>query len=277
MDKNINGLEINKPANVTDAYDGGLKVIRDARNTSGGTPGHVNTTLYSYTLTGKDSKQFEWSGLFVVDNYSDAGENTALYSQINKYGIGPCYASVSEVCCLNPNDTGAQVGKEIDVWTAGKDSGYRVGLDVLVGDANLIRGKPKQAVVEATVGIRVGQNMSSPHAKWKTAIELNGNMDKGLDVSKAKCVEVITLNANQVIRIGDTIISASGISKVGATTPIAATQPAPVQVVVPAKPVTTVPSSPFAVGGSKPAVPAPAPVSTKPVTPTKSIWDLFKR
>ena len=60
MDKNINGLEINKPANVTDAYDGGLKVIRDARNTSGGIRGHVNTTLYSYTLTGKDSKQFEW-------------------------------------------------------------------------------------------------------------------------------------------------------------------------------------------------------------------------
>ncbi len=43
MDKNINGLEINKPANVTDAYDGGLKVIRDARNTSGGTPWHVST------------------------------------------------------------------------------------------------------------------------------------------------------------------------------------------------------------------------------------------
>ena len=213
-------------------------------------------------------------GLFVVDNYSDAGEIQPCTLRLLVW-YRSCYASVSEVCCLNPNDTGAQVGKEIDVWTAGKDSGYRVGLDVLVGDANLIRGKPKQAVVEATVGFRVGQNMSSPHAKWKTAIELNGNMDKGLDASKAKCTEVITLNANQVIRIGDTIISASGISKVGATTP-AVTQP--IQVVVPAKPVVITPApSPFAVGGSKPAVPTPAPVSTKPVTPTKSIWDLFKR
>lgn len=72
-------------ATASDGY--GNLVIRDTTNVVGGVPGNVNTCLTAKTIAGKRETAFEWALLAWLDNYSDAGENCALYAQANKLGF----------------------------------------------------------------------------------------------------------------------------------------------------------------------------------------------
>ena len=209
MDKNTNGLQIIKPATATDGYEGGLEVIRDTSTAVGGQKGMVNCGLLSKTIAGKDVKNFEWNGLFILENHSDEGENVALYAQGNKLGVGPTWAACFEACDTTTNPSGT-VGIEADCWVTGADTGNRIGVDVVCGDAKASRSLGVSDKAEASVGLRVSTSNTSPNAKWMSGMQVIGNANTGLDVSTCTASTGIKLNKNQTIMIGDTVISASG-------------------------------------------------------------------
>jgi hypothetical protein len=113
---------------------------------SGGTPGFVNSALFADTTVSSGATSFEWGITSRLNNYATgAGENCGAYFQGNKFSTGPTWGSVSEVCDrTNSNSTatsGGTVGMEVDVWCNGSDNfQQRIGVDVVVGNANEIRG-----------------------------------------------------------------------------------------------------------------------------------------
>lgn len=188
---------------MTTASDGySAPILRDTTGLSGGEPGHVNTTLYTRTITGKDVKAFEWGALHVLDNYSDAGENVALYAQANKHSSGPTWGVCFEACDTNPDSKGSLVTEEVDCWVTGKDNGERFGIDVVLGDSKMMRGLGTSEVVEGTAAIRIGPSNMSPHAKWVA----------GIDMSGANVDTAIKLAAGQHIQIGNMSISDEGVT-----------------------------------------------------------------
>lgn len=198
MDYNLNGIRIQKQASISDGYDGGIVVLRDATNVEGGTPGNVICANYTMTITGKNEKSFEWNALQIMNNYSDFGENVANYSQSNKYGLGSTWAFVAEVCTLDPEDKSGQVGAEVDVWCSGKDSGNRVGVDVVVGDSRIFRGKSKSDFSEASYGVRIGASTGTPYSIWSTGLKIT-NSKVGIDLSENASDIAIRLRPGQVI------------------------------------------------------------------------------
>jgi hypothetical protein len=198
------GIRIQKQAGPNDAYDGGFNLFRDAYTLSGGTPGHVNTGLYARTRTGKGQTAFEWTGLFLMDNYADAGENVALYAQANGFGAGPNWGFVSE--CTNAYSLGSTcVGAEINVSTAGKDTGTRIGIDVVLADGPLWRGMGPSAVIEGTAAIRVGVSQpSSPHAIWKYGVKIQDKVGVAIDTTGAETKTAIRLKEGQRIELDAT-------------------------------------------------------------------------
>lgn len=173
LDVNTTGIHIVKPSSELDGYSGGLWVTRDTTGKSGGTHGYVNSANVTHSIVGKDVIQFEWANLSIMDNYALRGENVGVYSQANKYNIGPTFGAVSEV-----NDTtglpGAAVGHEIDLFITGPDNGNRIGLDLVVGDSRYIRGLGKSAQAAGTVGIRIGPSQGTPWATLTNGLEIRG-------------------------------------------------------------------------------------------------------
>lgn len=201
-DPNVKGIRIQKPAGSSTAYDGGLYVFRDAFNVSGGTPGNVNTAVFSRTRTGAEQKAFEWSGLFLMDNYSNYGENVALYAQGNAYGAGPTWGLVAEVNnAYSPNAT--SVGQEITMGMTGADNGNRIGLDVVVHDGKAFRGLGSSTVVEATAGVRVATSLIHPQAKFTYGVKLQGNLGTAIDTTEANTQTAIKLAPGQKIDMGN--------------------------------------------------------------------------
>ena len=198
------GIRIQKQAGPNDAYDGGLSVFRDAYNLTGGTAGAVNTGLFARTRTGQGQTAFEWTGLFVMDNYADAGENVALYAQANGFGAGPNWGFVSE--CTNTYSLASTcVGAEINVSTAGRDTGNRIGIDVVLADGPLWRGMGPSAVIEGTAAIRVGVSQpSSPHAIWKYGVKIQDKVGVAIDTTGAETKTAIRLKEGQRIELDAT-------------------------------------------------------------------------
>lgn len=166
---------------MTTALDGYSNLVtRDCSNVSGGKRGMVNSARTTHTVAGKNEESFEWADLTILDNYSDHGENVAQYSQANKFGKGPTWAGCDEVCSTDPSDATPTVGREVDVWISGPDSGNRIGLDVTVGDARKIRDLPNHGVAEATCGVRVTPSGATPWARWIFGWIINGFKECGL-------------------------------------------------------------------------------------------------
>jgi len=193
------------------AYDAGIKAIRDTSGLTGGVLGHVNCVNYSFTIAGKHIKSFEWNNLSVLHNYADEGENCASYIQANKFGTGPTWAGCAEACSLDENDSSPLVTYEFDSWVSGKEHNNRYTLDIVVGDSKIMRQQDSTGVAEATAGIRIGNNPSAPWAKYKTGIILGKAIDQGIDASEMQGKVVLKLNKNQVIQIGDTELSSTGV------------------------------------------------------------------
>jgi hypothetical protein len=197
-------LRVQPKAGPSDAYSGGINLFRDAHGLSGGTHGHVNTGLYARTRTGAGQTAFEWTGLFLMDNYSNAGENVALYAQANGFGRGPNWALVAE--CTNAFAPHATcVGAEINVSTTGEDTGNRIGVDVVLADGPLWRGMGPSAVIEGTAAVRIGVSQpSSPHGIWKYGLKVQDKVGVAIDTTGAETKTAIRLKEGQRIELDAT-------------------------------------------------------------------------
>lgn len=191
----ISGLE-SREATSSDGYSGGIKLFRDTYLLSGGQRGNVATGLMVRTRTGKGQTGFEWAVLGLLDNYSDAGENVAVYAQANSFGLGPSWGLVAE-CNNHASLLSPCVGAEINIGTTGRDTGNRIGLDVVLVDGALNRGLSAASTVEATAGLRIGTALNSPQALWKYGVKLEGGMQRGLDTTTAKTNAAIVLREGQ--------------------------------------------------------------------------------
>jgi hypothetical protein len=124
-----------RPADVYD-LPASLTVTRSAP--SGGS-GDVIPTLYTHLTTAPDSQTLEWANLSILNNYSDYGEDVAVYGQANKFGNGTSWAGVFEL--QDHTGTGGFYGVEIDAFTSdgspfpGSRQGDRIGLGIVMGRA----------------------------------------------------------------------------------------------------------------------------------------------
>lgn len=172
-------LVVNKPAGNLDGYAGGTQAIRDTTNVSGGLRGNVNCVSFSYTIAGKNVKTFEWNNLSILNNHADEGENCSAYFQSNKFGNGPTWGTCTEICTLDEL-SGSEVAQEVDIWTTGKDTGFRIASDIVVGDSKFIRKGIRSTIAEATSAIRVGASGATPWARFIFGVILNSFKGCGL-------------------------------------------------------------------------------------------------
>jgi len=165
-------------------YKASVNALRDASAVAGGTVGYVNPTIYARTITGATETSFEWTNVAVMDNYSAAGENVALYGQGNKRSTGPTWGIVSEARDFTQvaNPTKGLVGIEVGMFANGTDTGFqRVGVDVSVG-----KGVAGGTINTTTYGVRVGPTDNDlTQGQVTDGIALNGNMTVGIQVSSS--------------------------------------------------------------------------------------------
>ena len=156
---------------------------RDTTNVVGGF-GRVDSAVKIHTTSGVNETAFEWGLLSLLYNYSNAGENVAIYAQSNARGKGQTWGLVAEVCDESEQNA-SLVGQEITMNMAGPDNGNRIGLDITIGDARLWRGKGQSDVAEASVGVRVnaeplGTPASTAKRSWNIGFQTWGFRTSGL-------------------------------------------------------------------------------------------------
>jgi len=138
-------------------------MLNRTANKVGGTQGHVYSALFVDTTVSPGVNNFEWGVTSRVNNSASGGENVGVYGQGNKLSTGPTWGGCFEVCdtAINPTtgSSGGTVGCEVDVWCNGADEfEQRIGLDVVVGNAQLLRTDPPTAGPKgyAYDGVRIG-------------------------------------------------------------------------------------------------------------------------
>ena len=170
------------------ATDGNTKAsvntLRDASSVSGGTVGYVNPNIWARTITGATETSFEWTVVGIVDNYSAAGENVALYGQGNKRSTGPTWGIVSEArdYTQTANPTAGLIGLEVGIFANGTDTSLnRVGVDISVG-----KGVAGGTINTTSYGLRIAPtNQDLTQGQLTNGITLVGNMTVGLQVSSS--------------------------------------------------------------------------------------------
>ena len=173
---------------TTTGTDGNTKAsvnaFRDTSAVAGGTSGYVNSTVYARTVTGATETSFEWTNLAIMDNYSAAGENVALYGQGNKRAVGPTWGIVSEARDFTQvaNPTAGLVGLEVGIFANNTDTSLnRVGVDISVG-----KGVSAGTINTTTNGLRIGPtNSDLTQGQVTNGVTLQGNMTVGVQVSSS--------------------------------------------------------------------------------------------
>jgi hypothetical protein len=153
-----------------------------------------------------DERAFEWNALFILDNYSNYGENCGYYIKATKYGAGPTFGGCIEAVSAVDNDPTGLISLELDNCVTGKDNGYRLILDLVACDANVTRGKPPSADAEVSTAIRIGASQRDPHVRITTGIKMNNGVLTGIDCTNMSGTTALKLGAGQVIQIGDTVV-----------------------------------------------------------------------
>lgn len=90
---------------ITSATEGAVLDLQRIGSHTGGTNGFVTPAFQAYTSALAGSKNFEWTCLSVIDNFStlaDGSENVAIYGQALKKSSGKTWAG-----CLEIQDTNA--------------------------------------------------------------------------------------------------------------------------------------------------------------------------
>ena len=193
------GVDVSQTVTAKDGFSAPLAVSRDTSKVTGGQRGYVNPTAVFQATAGVGNLSFEWTVLGVINNYAASGENVAGYWQGNKFGTGPTWAGVSEVWSMT-TDPGGMVAHEFDLWTTGLDTGNRIGLDVILGDAAVTRGGGSpSAGVQGSAGIRIGAGL--PTYRWTRGLQLTGNYVVGIDTSTANAQTALRLGYGQEIAL----------------------------------------------------------------------------
>lgn len=100
-------------------------MIVNCTNNWDGEAGYVCSGL-AITDDAHGNGHYEWALLSILNNYSNEGENVAIYGQANKKGKGGTWGACIEVTDEQPsNDSGQLIGEEISYACGGVLSGGR--------------------------------------------------------------------------------------------------------------------------------------------------------
>lgn len=130
----------------------------------GGIHGFTNASLWVTSVAGKDNINFEWNSVAIIANYADKGENVAHYSQGLARGRGQTWASVSEVKDESEHNP-VLVGHEVNVGAKSPDNGGRVGVHVVLSQAQA----DQPVVIGGTDAVRIS---AATQGQWKNAIHV---------------------------------------------------------------------------------------------------------
>ena len=190
-------------ANTTGTDGASYQFHRNASYT-GGTPGYVNACIWGETTVAVGATSFEWTGLFVMNNYAAAGENVGLYAQGNKYAQGPTWAATLELIDRSGADPlSSSVALEVDMSANGTD----VHNSRVLADLVYRRQGHTGAAMECAFGLRF--NSDDPdltQALLKTAIGFTAgaHVQIGIDFSPATIFGAAAKLANgQVFQWGN--------------------------------------------------------------------------
>jgi hypothetical protein len=176
---------VSPAATATDQeYKASINSYRNASAVAGGTAGFVNPNIYARTVTGATEAAFEWTAVFILDNYAAAGENVGMYAQGNKRSTGPTWGSVSEAKDFTntADPTAGLIGTEINVYANGTDANSRrIGIDLVAG-----KGVAGGATAQIYAGIRIVPFGIDPaNATFINGILLQGACTTGINISAA--------------------------------------------------------------------------------------------
>jgi hypothetical protein len=176
---------VSPTATATDReYKASVNAFRDASAVAGGTVGYVNQAVYARTITGATETSFEWTNVAVMDNYSAAGENVAVYGQGNRRSTGPTWAMVAEsrdfTQAANPSI--GLIGIEVNSFANDTDNNFqRISVDIVAG-----KGVDAGAKSVTGIGLRLAPlNGDKTLAMYGKGILLYGDMTEGINISSA--------------------------------------------------------------------------------------------
>jgi hypothetical protein len=172
-------------ATNADTYAGAsVNIYRDCTSVTGGTVGFVNAATVARTKSGATETAFEWTNLSIMDNYSAAGENVAVYGQGNRRSTGPTWGGVFEARDHTQvaNPTIGMVGVEVDSFANGTDDLFeRIGIDIVAG-----KGVAAGVKSVTGIGLRIAPvNGDTTQAMYGKGILLFGDITEGINISSA--------------------------------------------------------------------------------------------
>lgn len=174
---------VSPTATATDReYGAAVNAYRNATAVSGGTVGFVNFNVYAKTATGASETAFEWGVTGIMDNYSAAGENVAVYGQGNKRSTGPTWAIVGEARDFTntANPANGLITVEAGLFANGTDNNNnRVAIDVSIG-----KGVAGGTINTTAIGLRIAPTDQDPtQGQLKDGINLAGNITTGVSLN----------------------------------------------------------------------------------------------
>ena len=174
---------VSATATATDnATRGAVNALRDASAVTGGSSSTINSNIFARSISGAAESSYEWTSVFVLDNYSPISENVAMYAQGNKRAVGSTWAAVTEAKDFTnaADPTAGLVGLEVDIFANGTDVNMRrIGIDLVAG-----RGIPGGAASETYAGIRIGPfGIDNANATFTNGIVLQGQYAAALNVT----------------------------------------------------------------------------------------------
>lgn len=171
---------------VTTGSDPATYYIRRDSSHAGGNPDWVVAALQVDSFVrNAGATNLEWAFLTRMSNYSDTGQNVALYAQGNKYAQGQTWGAVIEVQdfqAVEGNPTSGVVGLELDIDANGPDpNNCRIGIDIALRRPSASSTDPDfhGLAVEASYGLRFQYSFDPEHL-LRTAIGFYPGMNVGI-------------------------------------------------------------------------------------------------
>jgi hypothetical protein len=178
------GLSIKRSTTgPTDSTD--VQVTRNA-NYVGGSGSSVNYALSATTTAQAGSLNFEWAGVFILNNngtQADATQNVALAAKGHQLSSGITFGANISALSYNSQAQAGCIGLEIDLYANGADvNGVRLPLHVIYGPGSF------GGVGHVKDGIRIEQQAGGNGTIDRAAIYVDGDYLTGMVFAGAPTV-----------------------------------------------------------------------------------------
>ena len=180
---------------VTNLNNNSFQVFRNAAY-SGGVTSTVRGGVYSKTITGPDTANFEWAVVGSVENNTSSSihaEHVGVYAQGIKDSayISSTWAGCTDMHCNAANPVKGSISLEVGIFGTGTDNNHnRFGIDVSCG-SQISSGN-------TYCGIRIGNVNGNPaRGQIHTGLKIQNNVGTAIDLTNLyNCTYGIMFGSN---------------------------------------------------------------------------------